>query len=132
MQTLEVMVALSILAITLLGLTGLLVGSISAGAVAETSSIASNLARQQLDTLCGQAVINPGTTTTTIQIPPPGARTYTIVTTVGAPVGNLMSVDVVVSWQVAFASACAGTGCAGNVRTYSRRIRTMLSAVNPC
>ncbi len=127
-QTLEVVVALSLLSITLLGLTGLLVGTISAGAVAETSSVASNLARQRIEALRSTAPVFPGTSTESILVPP-FARPFTIVTVVNAPVGRAADVTVIVTWQVAYSSACAGANCAGNVRTYTRTMQTKVCVV---
>ena len=128
-QTLEVMIALSLLSITLLGMTGLLVGTISAGALAETSSVASNLARQRIEALRSTAPINFGTYTDSVVVPP-FARPFTIVTQVNAPsVGRAADVTVIVTWQVAFGSACAGSRCAGNVRTYTRTMQTKICVV---
>lgn len=121
------MVALSLLSISLVGLTGLLVGTISAGAVSETSSVASNLAREALDALASQPAITPGPwTTVTSVLVPPTTRPFTVTTTASAPVGTGMDITVVVTWQVAFGSACAGSNCAGNVRTYTRRMSTKI------
>ncbi len=128
--TLEVMVALSLYGLVLVGLTGLLVGSISAGTVAETSSVASHLARQRLDELCGMTVIVGGTPTAVIEAPP-GGRDYTVQTVVSPPAGNVMNVSATVTWQVAFGSACAGRSCAGNMRTLTRRIQAQVSAFGP-
>ncbi len=129
-QTLEVVIALSLLAISLVGLTGLLVGTISAGAVAETSSVASNLARQRIDELLSQPAIPPGpwTDTRTVQVPPV-ARPFQIDTAATAPVSKLMDITVTVTWQVAFGSACAGPSCVGNVRTYTRTVKTKVCVV---
>ena len=133
LQTLEVMIALSLLSITLLGMTGLLVGTISAGAVAETSSVASNLARQRIESIRSTAPIVPGTYTQSILVPP-FARPFDIVSVVNAPVGRAADVTVTVTWQVAFGSACANGNCAGNVRAYTRTIQTKVCVVGgaPC
>lgn len=129
--TIEVVVALSLFGLVLVGLTGLLVGSISAGTVAETSSVASHLARQRLDELCGMAVIMVGTTTAVIEAPP-GGRDYTVETVVSPPAGNVMNATVTVTWQVPFGSACAlGGSCAGNMRTLTRRIQGQVSTFGP-
>jgi len=134
-QTLEVMIALSLLSITLLGLTGLLVGTISAGAVAETSSVASNLARQRIDELRSNSSIAPGPwTTSTVVTVPPVARPFTITTVAATPVGAVMDVTVTATWQVAFGSACANGSCVGNVRTFTRTMQTKVCLIGsaPC
>lgn len=129
--TLEVLVSLWLFSIVLVAITGLMVGSISTGATAEASSIASNLARQRLEeasavvTQSGMPPVAspPGTVVS------PGGRPYTV-TTIFADLGNnVVNILVTVSYQVSYGSSCVAdaTGhasCTGNTRTYERTLQT--------
>lgn len=131
MGTLEVLVALSLFAFILIAIIGLLIGSISTGATAEASSIASNLARQRLEEMAAVA-----TQTGSLVAPadeqirvPAGGRPYTVATTLGDLGNNITDISVRVSYQISYGSACAGdaaggASCRGNVRTYERTLQT--------
>ncbi len=131
--TIEVIVALSLFSMVLVGIIGLMIGSISAGATAEASSIASNLARQRIEEVAadiarrGSAAIEPSTVVIRV---PSGGRPYTVTATPTDQGNNIVEVAVMASYQVSYGSACApgaapGTEvCTGNVRTYSRTLQT--------
>ncbi len=128
---LEILVALSLFAFILVAIIGLLIGSISTGATAEASSIASNLARQRLEEMSG-IVAQTGNLPADpadmqVRVPSSG-RPYTIATTLTDLGSNLTNIAVTVSYQVSYASACAGGpdggSCTGNVRTYARTLET--------
>lgn len=122
--TLEVVIALSLFSVVLIAIVGLLVGSISAGATAEAFSVATNLARQRLD----QAADDisrfgaPGAYPAAVTV---AGRQYTLTTLTQNLGGNLVDLEVRVTYQVAYASTCGPTAsCPGNVRTYERVLRT--------
>ncbi|MGQ0549617.1 MAG: type IV pilus modification PilV family protein [Armatimonadota bacterium] len=130
--TLEVLVALSLFSYVLVAIIGLLIGSVSTGATAEASSIASNLARQRLEELSGvvaqSGIPAPAPTPMGIAVPA-GGRTYTVATTLSDLGNNVVNVQVTVSYQVTYASACVATAaggesCTGNTRTYDRVLQT--------
>ncbi len=129
--TLEILVALSLFAFILVAIIGLLMGSISTGATAEASSIASNLARQRLEEMSG-IVAQTGNLPSApadmqIRVPANG-RPYTVATTLTDLGNNVTNIAVTVSYQVSYGSACAGSAdgasCTGNVRTYARALQT--------
>lgn len=135
--TLEILVALSLFAFVLVAIIGLLIGSISTGATAEASSIASNLARQRLEEMSavlgqtGNPVLGDADARFTI---PVAGRPYTVITALADLGNNITDVSVRVSYQVSYGSACAGpasgypasggASCSGNVRTYERMLQT--------
>ncbi|MGH2404778.1 MAG: type IV pilus modification PilV family protein [bacterium] len=124
------LVSLWLFSIVLLAITGLLVGSISTGATAEASSIASNLARQRLEEAStvvaqsGMPVVASATSTVS-----PGGRPYTVTTTFADLGNNIVDIRVTASYQVSYGSSCAANAagdesCTGNVRTYERALQT--------
>ncbi len=126
--TIEVIVAVALFSFVLISITGLLIGSMSAGATAEGFSIASNLARERLDQVANDVAQRgaPSSYPSTVTV---GGRAYTLSPPTLTDLGNnLTNVAVQVDFQVAFGSACAegpsGQTCAGNVRTYSRTVET--------
>lgn len=131
--TIEAIVSLSLFAMVLVGIIGLMIASISAGATAEASSIASNLARQRIEEVAADIARRGAAAIVTSQVEirvPPGGRPYTVVAIPTAVGGNAVDISVTASYQVSYGSACAsgaaaGTEvCTGNVRTYSRSLRT--------
>ena len=130
---LEILVALSLFAFILVAITGLLMGSISTGATAEASSIASNLARERLEEMSGIVAQtgNPPSAPRDMQISvPANGRPYTVVTTLSDQGNNVTNIAVTVSYRVSYGSACAGSvtggSCTGNVRTYARTLQTQV------
>jgi len=130
--TIDVLVALGVLSFGLVAITGLLVGSISTGATAEASSIASNLARERLEeahAIVAQAGLPSPAVTTAIVRVPPGGRTYTVTTTFSDLGNNVANIQVNVVYQVTYGSACAATAdgaesCSGAVRHWTRSLET--------
>lgn len=129
--TLEVLVSLWLFSLVLVAITGLMVGSISTGATAEASSIASNLARQRLEE--ASAIVTqsgmPPVASPEGTVVSPGGRPYTVTTTFADLGNNIVNILVTVSYQVSYGSACAAdaTGhesCTGNRRTYERTLQT--------
>ncbi len=128
--TLEVLVSLWLFSLVLVAISGLMVGSISTGATAEASSIASNLARQRLEeasAIVTQSGMPPGPPAATV-VSPTG-RPYTITTTFADLGNNIVNVLVTVSYQVSYGSSCVGDAaghesCTGNRRTYERVLQT--------
>lgn len=126
--TIEALVAITVFSFVLIAIIGLLMSATTAGATAESFSIASNLARQRL----GQVADDVARRGTSSSYPPSavvGGRTYTFTTTETNVGGNLVNVQVRVDYQIAFGSACAGSAsgtvdCPGNVRTFSRILQT--------
>lgn len=127
--TIEVLVSLTLFSLVLVGLIGLMIGSMSTGATAESFSIASNLARHRLDQVADDVRRSgvSGAYPSTIDV---GGRTYTFTTTLANLAANLVNVQVRVDYQVVYGSACAHDGsgpvCTGNVRTYFRTLQTQV------
>lgn len=131
MTTIEGVIVLSLLAIVLLGVTGLHTLAISTGTAAETSSIATNLARARLEEVLAlppSEIPDQNNTQAQEQVPPGQGPTYTIRTAVDAPDPTRLDIAVTVTWQVTYNGACAararGAVCTGNTATYSRTLRT--------
>jgi Tfp pilus assembly protein PilV len=131
MTTIEGVIVLSLLAIVLLGVTGLHSLAISTGTAAETSSIATNLARARLEEVLAlppSEIPDQNNTQSQEQVPPGEGPTYTIHTTVDAPDPTRLDIAVTVTWRVTYTGACAaqsrGAVCTGNTATYSRTLRT--------
>ncbi len=135
--TIEVLVALSLFGFVLVAIIGLLIGSMSAGATAESSSIASNLARQRLEEV-SKDIAERGTLSSYPSTMTVGGRTYTFTmppptTTLTSPGNYVCNIQVTVDYQVAYGSACASDGaCTGNVRTYSRTLESRVRSTVPC
>lgn len=129
--TIEMVIVLALFGFVLLSLVGLHLVALSAGAAAETSSIAANLARARMEELLvlpPEGLRAQNGADERRQIPPGGGRTYVVHTTVVAPDPARLDLAVTVSWQLAFGAACAGTEtggvCAGKQVTYSRTVQT--------
>ncbi|HEX2681145.1 MAG TPA: hypothetical protein VHQ03_07615 [Candidatus Dormibacteraeota bacterium] len=133
MTTIEGVIVLSLLAIVLLGLTGLHTLAVSTGTAAETSSIATNLARARLEQLLAlppAEIIQQNNTQTQEQVPAGEGPTYTIGTVVDTSDPTRLDIAVTVTWQVTYNAACAaqarGAACPGSTATYTRTLRTRI------
>jgi Tfp pilus assembly protein PilV len=133
MTTIEGIIVLSLLAIVLLGLTGLHTLAISTGTAAETSSIATNLARARLEELLAlppSEIVQQNDTQTQEQVPAGQGPTYTVHTVVGSADPARLDIAVTVTWQVTYSGACASRArdavCTGSTATYTRTLRTRI------
>ncbi len=131
--TIESVIVLSLLAIVLLGVTGLHILAISTGTAAETSSIATNLARARLEEVLGlppSQIIQQNNTQVLEQVPPGRGPTYAIRTMVDAADPARLDIAVTVSWQVMHNSACVpgklSANCTSSTLTYTRMLRTRI------
>ena len=129
--TIEILVVFSLFAITLMGIVGLHTIAISTGTAAETSSIATNLARARLEELLSlpPARIIEQAGTQVARVPPGQGRAYTIQTAVDTSNPARLDIAVTVSSEVVFGPACAGgpTGaCAGHPVTVKRTLETRI------
>jgi Tfp pilus assembly protein PilV len=130
--TIEVVVALSLFGLALVGLFTLHMVALSGGTIAETSSVATNLARARLEALLtlppAEVVAQNGTETQ--QVPPGRGRAYQVRTTVDSSDPDRLDITVTVTWQVATVSGCAGepgAGCTGSTTTRTRMLQTRLT-----
>ncbi len=133
LTTIEGVIVLSLLAIVLLGLTGLHTLAISTGTAAETSSIATNLARARLEEILAlppAEIVQQNDTQAQEQVPAGVGPMYTVRTSVGATGTTRLDIAVTVSWQVTYNAACAARArdavCTGSSATYTRTLRTRL------
>ncbi len=130
--TIEILVVFSLLGLALVGIVGLHMVAVSTGTAAETSSIATNLARARLEevlSLPSAQMLAQDNTQVAEQVPPGQGRTYTVRTTVDASDLARLDIKVVVTWQVAFGTACAGgpaSRCAGSPVTFTRTLQTRI------
>jgi Tfp pilus assembly protein PilV len=128
---LEVLVALSLLSIVLVGLVGLFMVSLSSSATSDASSIATNLARARLErvrSLPRPAMIVENGTRSEQVMPWGQRRTFTIETSVDESSPPFLDILVTVSWQTAYAPSCradrSAAPCRGTVVTQSRALET--------
>jgi Tfp pilus assembly protein PilV len=133
MTTIESVIVLSLLAVVLLGVTGLHILAVSTGAAAEASSIATNLARARLEELLAlppSEIIPQNNTEALEQVSSGQGRTYAIRTMVDARDPTRLDITVTVTWQVSYNSACAslapGTTCTARTVTYTRTLQTRI------
>ena len=132
--TIEMVIVMAIFGFVALSLIGLHLVALSAGAAAQTSSIAANLARarmEELMSLPADAVKIENNTEVSRQVPPGAGRVYRVHTTVTAPDPARLDLTVIVTWQMAYSTACAGgstAGCDGTLATYTRRLQTRIPA----
>lgn len=129
--TIEVLVVFSLFGLTLMGIVGLHTIAISTGTAAETSSIATNLARARLEELLAlppAKILEQASTQVVAQVPPGQGRAYTIQTVVDAANPARLDITVTVTWDVVFGAACAGPtgGCAGRPVTLTRTLQTRI------
>lgn len=129
--TLEVLVALSLFSIVLLGLAGLFMVSLSSGAASDAASIATNLARarlEQLRSLPRPAMMAESGTRWEQTMPAGQRRTFTIETAVDASKPPYLDILVTVSWQIVYGASCgpgrSAAACPGTVATQKRALRT--------
>ena len=129
--TIEILVVFSLFGLALVGIVGLHMVAISTGTLAETSSIATNLARarlEQLLTLRPEKILEQNDTQIAEQVPPGQGRTYTVRTSVDASNPARLDIAVTVTWQVAFAGCAGGLEerCAGKPVTFTRTLQTRI------
>jgi Tfp pilus assembly protein PilV len=131
--TIEVLVVFSLFGFALVGIVGLHMVAVSAGTAAETSSIATNLARAHLEELLSlppAQILEQNDTQVVEQLPTSQGRTYTVHVTVVASDPARLDIMVTVTWHVAFGAACAGRregGCAGSPVTFTRTLQTRIN-----
>ncbi len=130
--TIEVLVVFSLFGLTLMGIVGLHMIAISTGTAAETSSIATNLARARLEEMLALSpaqILAQDKTQVIQQVPPGQGRPYAVRTTVDASNPARLDVTVTVTWEVAFGAVCGGGpqgGCAGRPVTFTRTLQTRI------
>jgi Tfp pilus assembly protein PilV len=130
--TIEILVVFSLLGFAFLSIVGLHMIAVSTGTAAETSSIATNLARARLEALLSlppARILEQNNTQLTEHVPAVQGRTYTIHTDVDASNPTRLDILVKVTWDVAFGAACAGGpagGCAGRPVTFTRTLQTRI------
>ncbi len=129
--TIEILVALTLFSVAMLGVWGMFMLSLSSGVVAETASIAMNLARARVEilrTMPAAALLAENDSTSIAQVPPGQGRPYTIRTTVRRAVAGFLDIAVAVSWQVAYGGGCASgnasASCSGGLVTQMRTLET--------
>jgi Tfp pilus assembly protein PilV len=129
--TLEILVALTLFSVAMLGVGGMFMLSLSSGAAAETASIAMNLARARLETLRtipAAMLLAENDSTSIAQVPPGQGRSYTIHTTVRRTVAGFLDITVAASWQVAYGGGCASgnasANCSGRLVMQTRTLET--------
>ncbi len=131
--TIEVVVALSLFGLALVGLFALHMVALSGGATAETSSIATNLARARMETLLvlpPAEILKENGREATQQVPPGSGRVYRVQTIVSSSDPDRLDIAVTVNWQVVTGSGCAagpGAGCVGSTATYTRTLQTRVT-----
>ena len=131
--TIEVVVALALFGFALVSLFGLHMVALSGGAIAEASSVATNLARARLEALLAlppTEMIAQNGTETLQQVPPDRGRAYRVQTTVLSTDPTRLDIAVTVTWQVATGSVCMGgpgAGCTGSTTTHTRTLQTRLT-----
>lgn len=130
--TIETLVVFSLFGFALMGIVGLHMVAISTGTAAETSSIATNLARARLEELLALSpaqILEQDNAQAMQQVPPGQGRTYAVRTTVDASNPARLDITVTVTWDVAFGAACAGGPqgrCAGRPVTFTRTLQTRI------
>ena len=134
MATIESVVALSLLALVLIGTIGLHLLATSVGAAAQSSTIATNLARARMEELLAMTpseIVGQDATQQLEQVPPDGGRKYTILTLVNTTDRDYLEVTVSVAWQNTYGSGCtsavkASGDCRGSAATYTRTLQTRI------
>jgi Tfp pilus assembly protein PilV len=130
--TIEVLVVFSLFGVALAAIVGLHMVAISAGAAAETSSVATNVARARLEELRSlppAEILKQDGTEVVERVPADRGPAYTTHTTVDASDPARLDITVRVTWDVPFGAACAVRGereCAGSVRTLARTLETRI------
>ncbi len=132
--TIEMVTVLALFGFVLVSLVGLHLVALSAGAAAETSSIAANLARARMEELLSlqpDKLKEQNGGEVRHLIPPGQGRTYVVHTSVAAVDPARLDLTVAVSWQLSYAAACAGGSrgdCVGSHVTYTRTLQTRVRA----
>ena len=133
--TIEIVIVQALFGIVILGLVGLHLVALSAGAAAETSSIAANLARARMEELFSlprERLLAQNGAEARRQIPPDRGRTYLVRTTIIAPDPARLDLTVEVRWELATAGGCTGAAalarCTASHPTYSRMLHTRVQA----
>ena len=122
----EVLIAVALYAIALVSLFALLISSVTAGTIGETSGIAVNLARQRIEALAAQDVpltlaadcVAPGNTTQQ-QVPAGQGRVYTL-TVACDDQPDYVDITVTARWTVQGARVAGGT-------QYTRVLQTRIA-----
>ncbi len=122
----EVLVAVALYAVALISLFGLLITSVTAGAIGESSAVAVNLARQRLEALTARDIqtiiaedcVPPGDTSQH-QVPAGQGRVYTLTVACAVQLAYL-DVSVTARWTV------QGSHTIGGIQ-YSRVLSTRLA-----
>ena len=129
--TIEILVALTLFSVAMVGVGGMFMLSLSSGVAAETASIAMNLARARLETLRtipAAMLLAENDNTSIAQVPPGQGRPYTIHTTVRRAGAGFLDITVTVGWQVAYGGGCASGNapatCAGGLVMQTRTLET--------
>jgi Tfp pilus assembly protein PilV len=128
--TIEIVIVLSLFGFVLIGLVGLHLLAVSAGAAAESSSVAANLARGRMEELLAvprNALPAQNGAEERRQVPPGKGRSYVVRSTVVATDPARLDLKVTVSWQQAYGSTCgeaSGRDCTGSQAAYSRTLET--------
>lgn len=119
----EAVVALTLFTITLLNASGLILIAMGAAGIAQDSSIATNLARERLETILQAPVSLPllDGTSSTAQVPAERGRMFTILTCVDTSNSSFTDVRVRVSW---------GEAMEGSTPRYSRQLESQVAAAN--
>lgn len=119
----EAVVALTLFAITLLNASGLILIAMGAAGIAQDSSIATNLARERLDTILQAPASLPllDGTSSTAQVPAGRGPTFTILSCADTTNATFTHVRVRVSW---------GEAMKGSTPRYSRQLETQVAAAN--
>ncbi len=113
----EVLISVALYGIALVSLMGLLITSVTAGSIGESSAVAVNLARQRIEaltTLTLPALIAENGVVAITQVPAGQGRPYTISVAIDNQT-DFVDVTVTVTWSVAGA------------QTYSRRLVTRVA-----
>ncbi len=130
--TIETLVVFSLFGFALMGIVGLHMVAVSTGTAAETSSIATNLARARLEDLLALSpaqILEQNNVEVVQQVPPGQGRTYSVRTTVDASKPTQLDITVTATWDVAFGAACAGgpqSRCSGRPVTFTRTLQTRI------
>lgn len=131
--TIEVVVALSLFGLALVSLFALHMVALSGSTTAETSSIATNLARARMETvstLPPAEILAQNGREATQQVPSGSGRVYRVQTMVTSSDPDRLDIQVTVTWQVATGSGCAAgpsAGCTGSTATYTRTLQTRVT-----
>jgi Tfp pilus assembly protein PilV len=130
--TIEILVVFSLLGFAFVSIIGLHRIAVSTGTAAETSSIATNLARARLEALLSlppAQILAQDNTQLAERVPAAQGRVYTIRTAVDSSKPARLDITVTVTWDVAFGAACAGGpagGCTGRPVTFTRTLQTRI------